>query len=182
VRVKVDASNLPGKYTAVVIGCCLNFPRRLIFFLTATFKVGGARARGGGPGPRAVARAARAALERAGRPHAAGRRAPVPSTSRRLAPRLLRCRWTDGSPARSWAPAAAQVNYMLWSYDLPLVDSYFMLDCSDANPLEGAGGAGGEGLELAVDPLPSGNVADALAGGGGGSGAGATRRRPQLEV
>lgn len=39
VRVKVDASNLPGKYTAVVIGCCLNFPRRLIFFLTATFKV-----------------------------------------------------------------------------------------------------------------------------------------------
>jgi hypothetical protein len=38
VKVKVDASNLPGKYTAVVIGCCLNFPRRLIFFLTATFK------------------------------------------------------------------------------------------------------------------------------------------------
>jgi hypothetical protein len=41
VRAKVDASNLPGKYTAVVIGCCLNFPRRLIFFLTAAFKVGG---------------------------------------------------------------------------------------------------------------------------------------------
>jgi hypothetical protein len=39
VRVRVDASNLPGKYTAVVIGNCLNFPRRIIFFLTAAFRV-----------------------------------------------------------------------------------------------------------------------------------------------
>lgn len=61
-QVKVDASNLPGSYTAVVIGCCLNFPRKLIFFLTARFRV----------------------------------------------------------------------RYFAWAYDLPLVDSYFMLDCGDA--------------------------------------------------
>ncbi|GBF96557.1 hypothetical protein Rsub_09140 [Raphidocelis subcapitata] len=82
VHVKVDASNLPGKYTAVVIGCCLNFPRKLIFFLTASFKV----------------------------------------------------------------------DYMMWSYDLPLVDSYFMLDCSDAD----------------ADALGGGEGGDADGGGGGG--------------
>ncbi len=28
---------------------------------------------------------------------------------------------------------------MMWEYDLPLVDSYFMLDCSDANGRLAAG-------------------------------------------
>jgi hypothetical protein len=52
---------------------------------------------------------------------------------------------------------------MLWSYDLPLIDSYFMLDCSDANgapeprltalPGPPPGGVGG-GADIAVDAGP----------------------------
>eukprot|EP00775_Hariotina_reticulata_P013774 gene13774-13895_t len=37
--VKVDASNLPRKYTQVVYTHCFNFPRKLIFFLLGNFKV-----------------------------------------------------------------------------------------------------------------------------------------------
>eukprot|EP00877_Chromochloris_zofingiensis_P006027 jgi/Chrzof1/1678/Cz10g16260.t1 len=38
-KVKVDASNLPRKYTQVVYTHCFNFPRKLIFFLLGTFQV-----------------------------------------------------------------------------------------------------------------------------------------------
>jgi hypothetical protein len=45
--VKVDASNLPRKYTQVVYTHCFNFPRKLIFFLLGSFKVlqGGSQGR-----------------------------------------------------------------------------------------------------------------------------------------
>jgi hypothetical protein len=36
--VKVDASNLPRKYTQVVYTHCFNFPRKLIFFLLGSFQ------------------------------------------------------------------------------------------------------------------------------------------------
>ncbi|KAF8065615.1 tmem106b [Scenedesmus sp. PABB004] len=36
-ELKVDASNLPRKYTAVVYTHCFNFPRRLIFFFAGDF-------------------------------------------------------------------------------------------------------------------------------------------------
>lgn len=42
--VKVDASNLPRKYTQVVYTHCFNFPRKLIFFLLANFQVCGSAA------------------------------------------------------------------------------------------------------------------------------------------
>jgi hypothetical protein len=38
-EVKVDASNLPRKYSQVVYTQCFNFPQKLIFFLLTTFKV-----------------------------------------------------------------------------------------------------------------------------------------------
>jgi len=52
--------------------------------------------------------------------------------------------------------ATFKVHYWLWQYDLPLVDSYFMLDCSNANRLADShrslGGAGvGVGVGLDRD-------------------------------
>jgi hypothetical protein len=158
VHVKVDASNLPGKYTAVVIGCCLNFPRKLIFFLTATFKarrgaralaVDGAwvtfRSGGGGPGQRRHPPPLRG-------PRTGGPSFPNINGKARFGPSSLPRLTRPPTPLPGSAPKRrAQVDYLLWSYDLPLVDSYFMLDCSDADALArlgddpGGGGGGGGG-------------------------------------
>ncbi|KIY98245.1 hypothetical protein MNEG_9715 [Monoraphidium neglectum] len=62
-------------------------------------------------------------------------------------------------------PPPFQVRYLLWSYDLPLVDSYFMLDCDEANEVadnevsqmidfEGALGR----PVLGIDPLQHGSL------------------------